>query len=46
MKDAGLTDSGFYAHFASREAMLAEAADRARPGSALAPRVKRGVDSA
>ena len=29
MKDAGLTHGGFYAHFGSREAMLAEAADRA-----------------
>lgn len=29
MKDAGLTHGGFYAHFRSREAMLAEAADRA-----------------
>ena len=29
MKDAGMTHGGFYAHFASREAMLAEAADRA-----------------
>ncbi|AVP96311.1 TetR family transcriptional regulator [Ahniella affigens] len=29
MKDAGLTHGGFYAHFASREAMLVEAADRA-----------------
>jgi len=29
MKQAGLTHGGFYAHFASREAMLAEAADRA-----------------
>ena len=29
MKEAGLTHGGFYAHFASREAMLAEAADRA-----------------
>jgi AcrR family transcriptional regulator len=28
MKDAGLTHGGFYAHFASRDAMLAEAADR------------------
>ena len=27
MKEAGLTHGGFYAHFASREAMLAEAAD-------------------
>ncbi len=29
MRDAGLTHGGFYAHFDSREAMLAEAADRA-----------------
>lgn len=29
MKAAGLTHGGFYAHFTSREAMLAEAADRA-----------------
>ena len=29
MKEAGLTHGGFYAHFASREAMLAEAADHA-----------------
>ena len=29
MKTVGLTHGGFYAHFASREAMLAEAADRA-----------------
>lgn len=29
MKDAGLTHGGFYAHFESREAMLAEAADLA-----------------
>jgi len=29
MKDAGLTHGGFYAHFESRETMLAEAADRA-----------------
>jgi AcrR family transcriptional regulator len=29
MKEAGLTHGGFYAHFASREALLAEAADRA-----------------
>lgn len=29
MKAVGLTHGGFYAHFASREAMLAEAADRA-----------------
>ncbi len=29
MKSAGLTHGGFYAHFASREALLAEAADHA-----------------
>ncbi len=29
MKEAGLTHGGFYAHFASRESLLAEAADRA-----------------
>ncbi|MBN3785611.1 TetR/AcrR family transcriptional regulator [Burkholderia sp. Ac-20353] len=29
MKQVGLTHGGFYAHFASREAMLVEAADRA-----------------
>lgn len=29
MKQAGLTHGGFYAHFASREAMLAELADHA-----------------
>jgi AcrR family transcriptional regulator len=29
MKAVGLTHGGFYAHFASRDAMLAEAADRA-----------------
>ncbi len=36
MKDAGLTHGGFYAHFASREAMLEEALDRAAT-DALAP---------
>lgn len=29
MREAGLTHGGFYAHFSSRDAMLAEAADRA-----------------
>jgi AcrR family transcriptional regulator len=29
MKEAGLTHGGFYAHFDSRDALLAEAADRA-----------------
>ena len=36
MKEAGLTHGSFYAHFASREAMLAEAADR--PRCAVPPR--------
>jgi TetR/AcrR family transcriptional regulator, transcriptional repressor for nem operon len=36
MKAAGLTHGGFYAHFASREAMLAEAADRAGAESVAA----------
>ena len=29
MSEVGVTHGGFYAHFASREAMLVEAADRA-----------------
>jgi TetR/AcrR family transcriptional repressor of nem operon len=36
MKAAGLTHGGFYAHFPSREAMLAEAADRAGAQSVAA----------
>ena len=36
MKEAGLTHGGFYAHFRSREAMLAEAADRAGAESVAA----------
>src|SRR3982750_2907220 len=36
MKEAGLTHGAFYAHFASRGAMLAEAADRACAESAAA----------
>src|SRR5687768_13022906 len=40
MKEAGLTHGGFYAHFDSREEMLAEAADRAgADGMALLSRV-------
>src|ERR1043166_3887721 len=40
MKKVGLTHGGFYAHFASREAMLAEAADRAGAESvALSARI-------
>jgi AcrR family transcriptional regulator len=35
MKEAGLTHGGFYAHFASRDALLVEAVDRAgKDGSA------------
>src|SRR6185369_6784624 len=36
MKEAGLTHGAFYAHFASRETMLAEAAGRACAESAAA----------
>jgi AcrR family transcriptional regulator len=36
MKEAGLTHGGFYAHFESRKAMLAEAADRAGAESVAA----------
>ena len=36
MKEAGLTHGAFYAHFASREAMLAEAATRACAETATA----------
>src|SRR5689334_3584252 len=36
MKEAGLTHGAFYAHFPSREAMLAEAASRACAESAAA----------
>lgn len=36
MKEAGLTHGAFYAHFESREAMLAEAADRAGAESVAA----------
>lgn len=34
MKDAGLTHGGFYAHFASRDALLVAAVERAAQGSA------------
>ncbi len=44
MKEAGLTHGAFYAHFPSREAMLAEAASRACAESAtLAANVVAGV---
>lgn len=40
MKEAGLTHGGFYAHFASRDALLAEAGSRAfAESAALASRV-------
>src|SRR4051812_819906 len=40
MKEAGLTHGGFYAHFESRDALLAEAGDRAGAESvALAAQV-------
>lgn len=46
MKEAGLTHGGFYAHFESREAMLAEAADRAgADANALAESIVRAVPS-
>lgn len=44
MKDVGLTHGGFYAHFDSREAMLAEAADRAGAESVAA--LKRVAEAA
>lgn len=43
MKEAGLTHGGFYAHFASRDALLAEATQRAGrdTGAVLAERLRR-----
>ena len=49
MKEAGLTHGGFYAHFASRNALLAEALEHAgresaaRVEKATAPRLARGA---
>lgn len=44
MKEAGLTHGGFYAHFPSRDAMLAEAADRAGAEAvAVSTRVTAGA---
>lgn len=44
MKAAGLTHGGFYAHFSSRDALLAEAADRAGGESVqLLQRLAAGV---
>lgn len=44
MREAGLTHGGFYAHFASRDALLAEAV--ARAGRSSAARIERRVDAA
>lgn len=43
MKEAGLTHGGFYAHFASRDALLAEATQRAGrdTGAVLADRLRQ-----
>ena len=41
MKEAGLTHGGFYAHFSSRNALLAEALERA--GQDSAARVTQGI---
>lgn len=43
MKEAGLTHGAFYAHFASRDAMLAEAADHAGAESAARARAVIGA---
>lgn len=43
MKEAGLTHGGFYAHFKSRDALLAEAVSRA--GQANAGRLERKVEA-
>jgi AcrR family transcriptional regulator len=44
MKQAGLTHGGFYAHFASRDALLAEAIERA--GRDSAANIDRRIDAA
>ncbi|MDE2605925.1 MAG: TetR/AcrR family transcriptional regulator [Burkholderiales bacterium] len=43
MKRAGLTHGGFYAHFASRDALLAEALERA--GQDSQARLRRSIDA-
>lgn len=43
MKEAGLTHGGFYAHFSSRNALLAEALERAGQDSAAS--VKQGIET-
>lgn len=51
MKEAGLTHGGFYAHFESRDALLAEALERAgqdnaaRTGAHFAARQARGASA-
>jgi TetR/AcrR family transcriptional regulator, transcriptional repressor for nem operon len=44
MKRSGLTHGGFYAHFASRDALLAEAVGRA--GEDSRSRLRRSIDAA
>jgi TetR/AcrR family transcriptional repressor of nem operon len=44
MRDAGLTHGGFYAHFASREALIAEAI--AYAGKKSSTRIQAAVDAA
>lgn len=46
MRQAGLTHGGFYAHFASRDALLVEAVEHAgrRSNAALAERLRRQAD--
>src|ERR1700694_2886612 len=47
MKDAGLTHGGFYRHFASRDALVAEAVERAlRDGGQLAEAIARALEAA
>src|SRR5258706_7063504 len=43
MKQAGLTHGGFYAHFESREALIAEAVERA--GRETSTRMRERVDA-
>jgi TetR/AcrR family transcriptional repressor of nem operon len=47
MKEAGLTHGGFYAHFESRDALLAEAVEHAgiQSGAALRGRMRARVDA-
>lgn len=47
MRQAGLTHGGFYAHFASRDALLVEAVEHAgrRSNAALAERLRQRADA-